>query len=484
MKRRTFVALGAAGLTMAVSGGARAQPAPREDIQTFSRDPVKVAALRLAFEKLGARSPDQLVGWFNYAAIHGVPSNDPIAPTLPVSMRTYWRQCHRDEGQFFIWHRAYLAALERNLQTLSGMTGLRLPYWDWYKDPTLPTIFRGEFLDAARTRRNPLYDPRRDAAVQAGQPVWTPASSGAIDQPGFREFQADLGGSEHGDIHVGVGGWNEQGGLPDMGRVPTAARDPIFWLHHCNIDRLLTAWISRGRAAPDQSAAFDAAGYKFPLEGGADFTPKAAALDMNSRTPLGQAYESLDAPFVAPPPRPVTRPPVTRRVGAGARSMGRGALALNPPTSVAVPAQGLSVEIALPAAGDRRVRDALNAPLARATSVVVVLDNVTLEQSPKGLTGYDVFLNLPGGSTANPAPYKIGAISLFNLTMDHDHEAPMAAPVYRFQVVRQVRARGGLTSSLIVTLVPRYGPRADTAANPPSIRVGDLRVEVSANPVE
>src|SRR5262245_65552369 len=27
-----------------------------------------------------------------------------------------------------------------------------------------------------------------------------------------------------------------------MGSVPTAAGDPIFWLHHCNIDRLWESW--------------------------------------------------------------------------------------------------------------------------------------------------------------------------------------------------------------------------------------------------
>ncbi|MGH7488907.1 MAG: tyrosinase family protein, partial [bacterium] len=28
----------------------------------------------------------------------------------------------------------------------------------------------------------------------------------------------------------------------DMGRVPSSPRDPIFWLHHCNIDRIWSVW--------------------------------------------------------------------------------------------------------------------------------------------------------------------------------------------------------------------------------------------------
>src|SRR6266576_2321642 len=31
-----------------------------------------------------------------------------------------------------------------------------------------------------------------------------------------------------------------------MGSVPTAAQDPIFYLHHCNIDRLWDLWLAQG----------------------------------------------------------------------------------------------------------------------------------------------------------------------------------------------------------------------------------------------
>ena len=58
---------------------------------------------------------------------------------------------------------------------------------------------------------------------------------------GFNDFlDSDL----HGHIHVTVG--NTRG----MGRVPWAANDPIFWLHHCNIDRLWASWNRAGRPQP------------------------------------------------------------------------------------------------------------------------------------------------------------------------------------------------------------------------------------------
>src|SRR5262249_55065661 len=52
----------------------------------------------------------------------------------------------------------------------------------------------------------------------------------------------------HDVIHVAVGGsgWMSD---PDM-----AARDPIFWLHHCNIDRLWTHWIGLGGGRRDPTS--------------------------------------------------------------------------------------------------------------------------------------------------------------------------------------------------------------------------------------
>jgi tyrosinase len=38
-----------------------------------------------------------------------------------------------------------------------------------------------------------------------------------------------------------------------MGSIPWAARDPIFWLHHSNIDRIWASWNNGGRANPTGS---------------------------------------------------------------------------------------------------------------------------------------------------------------------------------------------------------------------------------------
>ena len=62
---------------------------------------------------------------------------------------------------------------------------------------------------------------------------------------GFNDF---LDGDLHGHVHVAIG--NRRG----MGPVPWAANDPIFWLHHCNIDRLWASWNCAGRRNPTDAA--------------------------------------------------------------------------------------------------------------------------------------------------------------------------------------------------------------------------------------
>ncbi len=62
----------------------------------------------------------------------------------------------------------------------------------------------------------------------------------------------------HNDIHLAVGGFDVPGSGPDfspiagangdMGENDTAALDPIFYFHHCNIDRVFWLWQQRNQA--------------------------------------------------------------------------------------------------------------------------------------------------------------------------------------------------------------------------------------------
>jgi tyrosinase len=462
----------------------RAQTGPkREDIRTFSSSPDKVAALRRAFQELRGRPLEAPVGWFNYAAVHKVSPMDPLTRGLEPTLGAYWNQCHRDEQLFFLWHRAYLRAFELNLQRLANDATLRLPYWDWHADSALPEIFRSETL--AGGERNWLFNEKRSADAHNGRPLLG-GSSGAIDKGDFSRFQSLLNGSEHSDIHIGVG----RGG-GDMSKQSTAARDPIFWLHHCNIDRLLAAWVDRTtRTIPDQGSAWQAGRYKFPIDGAADFSPPAGDLAPASTMPFGQAYESLSAPFVQTPRQPVTRPPVRARAGVAPRRMTETLFALNAPVALAVPAQGASIALSVgerPRLNlERFMREAAPAaaPNAPPRTVRIVLEGVQLADPPGNLLGYDVYLNLPEGTGLPDADRKIGAIGFFTLSDDAHAEhggMPGGGTTLTFDAPAMPGRQEPLSQILTVSLVPRFIGGGDGAAGQSGILVAEVRAEVSGD---
>jgi tyrosinase len=82
-----------------------------------------------------------------------------------------------------------------------------------------------------------------------------------------------------------------------------AALDPIFYLHHCNIDRLWAAWNDKGNKNPDNvpawadgPAARGERGFVMPLPGGKDwsFTPG----DVTSLSKLNYTYDDLSSGVV------------------------------------------------------------------------------------------------------------------------------------------------------------------------------------------
>lgn len=200
----------------------------------------EVGALRDAFAQIkqisaDARGDDR--GFFEHAGMHGVP---------------YWDCPHHTPQRIFLpWHRAYLYRLEQALA--DRVEGVTLPWWDWTTTRAIP----GPFADAeAGGAPNSLFgsatlvtaaDIRPGAPLIAqtsrdpSPPEFLPAPAdlrGVLDQPSFAVFSDACE-----NIHDGVHGW--VGGT--MGNVGYAAFDPIFWAHHCMIDRVWWLWQQSGR---------------------------------------------------------------------------------------------------------------------------------------------------------------------------------------------------------------------------------------------
>jgi Common central domain of tyrosinase/Polyphenol oxidase middle domain len=286
----------------------------RRDAYALDPDGPDVAALRSGIAAMQARPVTDPTSWLFQANIHG--TDDPIPADAAEAARATWSSCQHGSFFFLSWHRMYLYHFERILRAASGQQEFALPYWN-YAVPTeraLPVIFR-EPADAT----NPLYVTARrtsDPDINGGDDVpaaVTDASNafsfinfasprgsglsfGGQILPAPQHFSAPHGRLEmqpHDIIHVVVGG---SGWMSDPN---FAARDPIFWLHHCNIDRLWNRWLSLGggRANPVENAVWMDQPFAFFDEAGSMVQMSGRDI-VESAQQLGYRYD--DEPLATP----------------------------------------------------------------------------------------------------------------------------------------------------------------------------------------
>jgi tyrosinase len=123
---------------------------------------------------------------------------------------------------FLEWHRWFLRQFEKRLQQVDA--NVFVPYWDWIANPQLPAALSAPgLLSAWSVTRDWVPSQMPTAAVLTG----------ATSQTNSRFFQKMLESGVHAAVHIAVGG--------DMDSASSPA-DPIFWLHHSNIDRIWATW--------------------------------------------------------------------------------------------------------------------------------------------------------------------------------------------------------------------------------------------------
>lgn len=232
-------------------------------------------------------------GWRYFAAIHGVDLADngwisqgmfdPDSESLPdqVERDEMWNQCQHSSWYFLPWHRGYVAAFEaqvaRTVQQLGGPADWALPYWNYLDTANpnakrIPTAFSvaqlpdGSANPLAQFARTPtgglttLLTGGRDIDLNAmTRPRFTgsPGAGGLGGAPTqFAHFgpvgsAGALESNPHNFVHVMAGGFG--GYLSDPNY---AALDPLFWLHHCNIDRLWSAWLTKSSNIQENGSAW------------------------------------------------------------------------------------------------------------------------------------------------------------------------------------------------------------------------------------
>ena len=231
------------------------------------------------------------ISWYYQGAIHWIPDNIPnnqlcsLYTTSETDLQLAWDNCtHSDasaeEIHFLAWHRMYTYHLEDIIRELSGMDDFALPYWgytnDNIEDKIMPEIFRDSTSN--------LFESARWTSLNKGEPIDEKTMGTALDlttlmqYTDYQLFNQNADAAPHGAMHNYIGNGSKlKSGKYDnkitqtttrtglMGDVPTAGFDPIFWMHHSNIDRIYQQWTNskNGTLITEQMLDNPAWGYIF-----------------------------------------------------------------------------------------------------------------------------------------------------------------------------------------------------------------------------
>jgi tyrosinase len=384
-------------------------------------------------------------------------------PNRALAQET-WNTCQahapgEDENYFLPWHRMFVYFFERIVRNVSGDQSFTLPYWnysttDTAKHGVMPSPFRlpNDTTFSSLFRQNRNRGVNQGRAIDRGQPDnvlnLNVMSETAYGPAGATQgFCMDLDTNLHGAVHVLVG--NTQG----MGTIPFAANDPIFWTHHCNVDRLWESWNRNGGTNPGGSWLTQQ--FIFADENGKRVA--ATVQDFLDIAKLGYAYDALEpAPQNFRPLREsvIAARPVAlaaRVAGPVALSAAPVRLALQPPTPGATFSLESQVHSLLP---ERKM--------------YLLMKNLRAEAQPGVL--YHVYLDLPSGTTPKKGDvHHVGIVNFFEAAAHASAtHAQMPAPstgakflsIEVTRVAKNLQTKGLLTENPSVTITPVGRPNA------------------------
>ena len=236
---------------------------------------------------------------------------------------------------FLPWHRLMLNQFEQTIREVLHDDDFSLPYWNPVTgseaDLSLPL--------ALRDPGSPLFNSTRWPWVNGGERIdklymnWLSLDclneKMYIDSPtGTLGFCPRLDRNPHFFTHLAVGG--------DMAEFSTVGGDPIFYLHHCNLDRLWESWNRLGNSNPTDPKYLNR---KITF---ADRNKKRVDLPVsacNRTAQLGYEYDSYAQPPKKGSSTTAKPSPADRRVAERLQVAGKGGKSENlPPRSDTKPA--------------------------------------------------------------------------------------------------------------------------------------------------
>lgn len=433
--------------------------------------------------------------WRYFAETHGT---DIAKPQRPPGVR--WNICEHGSWFFLPWHRLYLWHFEKTVRArvsaLGGPSDWALPYWDYSSatNPlarTLPPAFREP--EMPNGRRNPLFITERAPEVNQGTALLKSDVS-VSDAIKVHEFTsttaAGFGGGRiaalahsgprpgvleavpHATVHTAIGGLEPMG---FMSRFETAARDPIFWLHHANLDRVWEAWLQLGQGRSNPTAG-QWLTQSFTIGSAANVTTLTVGEVVHTAdAPLSYRYSELGLGVPTPP------------VLANAVDLEELEVAVNdfPPEVVGasdgpVPLGTQRSHVDIPVeAPTGPVAAAIVAPDVLPPRVFLRVENVRGSKLSAG--AYHVYLNVPPGE--DPAQHqdrRVGLVPTFGVIeasreSDNHDGSGLTFALDVTDVARRLREAGDWNPQRVrVTFEPQ--PDTAGAVHPGDVRAGRVSV--------
>jgi tyrosinase len=486
LSRRDFLrtAGAAAGAATLPFGAARAQPARHRRLSVSNPQSAGVLdSYKKAIRAMLALPPTDPRNWYRNALVH----------TLDCPHGNWW---------FPVWHRGYIGWFEQTCRELSGDPAFALPYWDWTAEPRVPaamfievltptdsafiasfTEFKALFRTAFESywqalsqdqigllsircfrntddvwfdiENNPMFFPRAgargltvdkpDLDADTTKAVSLPRLLDALSPRDFITFGSPktlahssltgfgvLEGQPHNLVHNNVAGFMQDFLSPV---------DPIFFLHHANIDRLWDVWTRKQQGfnyptlpEGDDLARWTKEKFLFFTDASGQPISKITAGDYATIGDFNYDYEPGSGEQVVP--------------------------AAPPPVAVATPVQRFNTDIvnrSVGAAGGAGGTVTIPAPLlAAAPNAPTLFAKVTIDVPPLEHSGrFRVLVNAPAGATGAGAasPHDAGVFAMFGR---HITQGPITFTMPLSGALAALRASNQLVASapLNIRVVP------------------------------
>jgi hypothetical protein len=208
-------------------------PRIRKDVESLSSN--EISLLKMAFQGIMDKAPDDPNSYFVQAGYHWLPG-----PAL---------YCQHHVPGYNPWHRAYLMSFEDALRSVPGCESVTLPYWDILKvfpdllneKPfdayTLPMDIGQGFAKGYKTERFPYQE------IQQNLKIYDVAGHirRAMSKTDWEDFHGWWSGAANDTIVAAHD--NGHGAIgPTVQNQSVASFEPSFWFFHANWDRLWWEW--------------------------------------------------------------------------------------------------------------------------------------------------------------------------------------------------------------------------------------------------